>query len=274
MPPCPFWYGPRRALMVCPGFADAIEADTAVMDHDLSGQVAVVTGASRGIGRAIAEQLRSRGVVVVAVARDVAGLPGGLACDLRDRDSADRVVAHALAEHGRLDIVVANAGVGYAGDHGQLSADRLAELIELNVTAPLQLVRAALPALRAQGSGRLLFVTSIAGSLGVPGESAYSASKAAIELFADTLREEVRGDGITVSTLLPGVVDTEFFATRGRPYDRAFPRPMRPERVARAAMQLLETGRSRAIVPRWLAIPIRLRAVAPAVYRRLERRLG
>jgi short-subunit dehydrogenase len=170
--------------------------------------------------------------------------------------------------------VVANAGVGYLGDLDGMSADRLAGLVELNVTAPMQLARAALPVLRAQHSGRLLFVTSIAGALGVPGEGVYSASKAAVEMFADVLREEVRADGITVSTLLPGVVATDFFEQRGVPYDRRFPRPMPPERVAAVAVRLLVSGRRSAVCPRWLAFPIRLRAVAPRLYRRLERRFG
>jgi short-subunit dehydrogenase len=244
------------------------------MDHQLSGSVAVVTGASRGIGRAIASALRAQGVTVVGVAREVGTVPGGFACDLREPGSAERVVQHVLDSHGRLDIVVANAGVGYAGDLAAMTDDRLAALVELNVTAPLQLARAALPVLRARGSGRLLFVTSIAGALGVPGESAYSASKAAVEMFADVLREEVRGDGITVGTLLPGVVQTDFFEQRGQPFDRKFPRPMPPDRVARAAVRLLVSGGRSAVCPRWLAFPIRLRSMAPGLYRRLERRFG
>jgi short-subunit dehydrogenase len=244
------------------------------MDHELSGSVAVVTGASRGIGRAIAAALSAQGVTVVAVAREVDGVPGGFGCDLREAGAAERVVQHVLDSHGRLDIVVANAGVGYAGDLAGMSADRLAALVELNVTAPLQLARAALPVLREQHSGRLLFVTSIAGALGVPGEGVYSASKAAVEMFADVLREEVRADGITVATLLPGVVATDFFEQRGVPYDRRFPRPMAPERVAAVAVRLLVGGRPSAVCPRWLAFPIRLRAAAPRLYRRLERRFG
>jgi short-subunit dehydrogenase len=93
-------------------------------------------------------------------------------------------------------------------------------------------------------------------------------------MFADVLREEVRGDGITVGTLLPGVVRTDFFERRGQPYDRRFPRPMPPDRVARAAVRVLVSGRPSAVCPRWLALPIRLRATAPRLYRRLERRFG
>jgi short-subunit dehydrogenase len=258
--------------------APRLPADAA----SLSGSVAIVTGASSGIGRSIAVALAGLGVTVVGAGRNQAQLDqlavithgSSFACDLREPGSSEALVAAALERHGRLDIVVANAGVGYAGDLADLSPERLTELVEINVTAPLQLARACLPSMLAQGSGRLLFVTSIAGALGVPGESVYSATKAAVETFADVLREEVRAGGITVSTLLPGVVDTEFFERRGRPYDRKSPRPMPPARVASAAVGLLVSGRRSSVVPRWLSFPIRLRAVAPGVYRWLERRFG
>src|SRR3954469_6313785 len=119
---------------------------------DLTGEVAVVTGATRGIGRAIAEALADRGVRVVVVGRDrdqlalVAERTRGsaLECDLREPGSADRVVAHANEVYGRVDIVVANAGLGFAGDLPSMSASTVADLVAINVTAPLQLARASL----------------------------------------------------------------------------------------------------------------------------------
>ncbi len=249
---------------------------------DLAGEVAVVTGATGGIGRALSGALADHGVLVVAVGRNPVQLAEVVArtrgtaveCDLREPGSAERVLAQATEAYGRVDIVVANAGIGFAGDVPSMTAESVAELVELNVIAPLQLARASLGPMLERGSGRLLFVTSIAGALGVPGEAVYSATKAATEMFADVLREEVRGTGVTVSTLVPGVVNTEFFQRRGLPYDRAFPRPMPPARVARAAVQLLVDGRRRRVVPAWLAVPIRLRSAAPALYRALERRFG
>ena len=123
-----------------------------------------------------------------------------------------------------------------------MTVARIEELVSLNVSSPMQLTRACLPALRAQGSGRLLFVTSIAGAVGVPGENVYSATKAAIEMFADVLRVEVRDEGISVGSLVLGVVDTDFFVARGAPYDRSFPRLMPVDRVAAAAVGLLGVG--------------------------------
>lgn len=247
----------------------------------LPGSVVVVTGATRGIGRATALELGRRGSVVVAAGRDeaegraVARGTGGswVRADLRDPGSAEEIVGRTLERHGRLDAVVANAGVGYAGDLGDMAPEKIRELVELNLLAPLLLARAAVGPMRERGAGSLLFVTSIAGALGVPGESVYSATKAGIETFAAVLREEVRADGLVVTTVLPGVVDTAFFTTRGQPYDRRFPRPMPVARAARHVVAALERDRRRQVFPRWLALPARIHAVAPATYRALERRL-
>jgi short-subunit dehydrogenase len=248
----------------------------------LAGAVAIVTGASRGIGRATADALTRSGTTVVAVGRDGDALAeltrrtGGshLVADLRDPQAAERIVAHALERHGRLDAVVANAGVGYAGEFAAMPPPRIDELVDVNLRAPLLLTRAALPALRARSAGSLVFVSSIAGAVGVPGESVYSATKAGLETFAALLREELRGTAVTVSTVLPGVVDTGFFARRGAAYDRTFPRPMAPERIAALVLDAVATGAPRRIEPRWLTVPARLAATAPGLYRRLARRLG
>lgn len=248
----------------------------------LSGATVVLTGATGGIGRSTGTLLAARGCQVVVVGREAAATGrladqlGGapVTADLRERGSAEAVVRHALDRYGRLDALVSCAGVGHAGDVAAMSPDRIDELVDVNVRAPLLLARACLAPMRAQGRGSLLFVTSLAGALGVPDESVYSATKAAVETFAEALRVEERGNGITVSTVLPGVVDTGFFAARGRPYERRIPRPMPPDRVARAIVGALEAGTDRLVVPRWLTVPIRLRALAPRSYRRLERRWG
>jgi len=250
----------------------------------LAGAVVIVSGASRGIGAATAELLAARGATVVGIGRDEPAL-GELArsCgisvlveDLREPHAAEQVVRRTVATHGRVDAVVINAGVGHAGAVVQMPAERIAELVDVNVRGAIQLAAAGAGAIRDTGSGEgaIVFVTSIAGVVGVPGESVYSASKAALEAFAPLLREELRADRIAVCTVLPGVVDTEFFRTRGVPYERRFPRPLPPERVARAVLYAVQSGRPRQIVPRWLAIPAWLSAAAPGCYRWLARHLG
>lgn len=255
---------------------------------EITDAVVLVTGGSRGIGRATAELLAARGAQVLCAGRneamlhEVAGRCGGtaLVADLREAGAADRLVAQSMDRFGRLDAVVANAGIGHAGPVADMTGAQVAELVDVNVRAPLLLARAAVAAFGDQaraGDRRnrgLCFVTSIAGAVGVPGESVYSATKTAVESFAVLLREELRGQQVGVSTVLPGVVDTEFFAQRGQPYDRRFPRPIPTERVARVIVEALEGGTHRRVVPRWLAVPAWLSAATPGPYRALARRLS
>ncbi len=247
------------------------------------GAVIIVTGASRGIGHATAELLAARGATVVCVGRDesalqaLAGRLGGTAAvaDLGAQTGPAAVVEQTLAAHGRLDAVVINAGVGHEGSVVDMAAARIAELVDVNMRGALLLAAAGATAIRATGgNGAIVFVTSIAGAVGVPGESVYSATKAALESFAPLLREELRADSITVSTVLPGAVDTDFFRTRGQPYQRRFPRPVPPERVASAILYAIQSGAPHQVVPRWLNLPARLSGAAPRLYRSLARHLS
>ena len=248
----------------------------------LAGAAAVVTGGGGGIGAATVRALRHAGATVVAVdtdepaladlARETGAEP--YVADVRDPAHADRLVRHVLETRGRLDIVVANAGIGHAGDFADMTPQRVSDLVAINVSAPMLLALAAVPAMRNQGRGAIVFVSSIAGALLVPRESVYSATKAAVEAFAEPLREELRGAGISVSTVMPAVVATRFFATRGEDYDRRFPRPQPPERVAAAIVRAARDGSARVVVPPWFVLPLRLRSTAPRLYRALARRFG
>ena len=242
---------------------------------ELAGRVVLVTGASRGIGAATCAALTRRGAVVVAAGRDETALAevaasSTVVADAADPAAAPALVAAAVDRHGRLDAVVANAGLGWAGEFAAMDPARITELVDVNLRAPMLLARAALPVLRRPGA--LVLVTSIAGLVGVPGETVYSVTKAGLETFATLLREET--DGVTVSTVAPGAVDTGFFAARGAPYDRRFPRPIPPSRVAEAVVEAIATGRERRVEPRWLAFPARLSAAAPRTYRALARRFS
>jgi NAD(P)-dependent dehydrogenase (short-subunit alcohol dehydrogenase family) len=235
----------------------------------------LVTGASRGIGAATCAALTARGALAVAAGRDERALAGveaasTVVADVADPAAAPTLVQAALAAHGRLDAVVANAGIGFAGEFATMDPDRITELVDVNLRAPVLLARAALPVLTRPGA--LVFVTSIAGLVGVPGETVYSVTKAGLETFATLLREEV--SNVSVSTVAPGVVETGFFDTRGAPYERGVPRPIPPARVAAAVVDAVATGRARRIEPRWLGVPARLSAAAPRTYRALARRFG
>jgi short-subunit dehydrogenase len=242
---------------------------------ELDGAVVLVTGASHGIGRAVARALTARGAVVVAAGRDEAALAevaaaSTVASDLSDPVAPAALVETAVARHGSLTAVVASAGIGWAGPVADMDPARITELVDVNLRAPLLLARAALPVLRRPGA--LVFLTSIAGLVGVPGETVYSVTKAGLETFAALLREEV--EDVTVSTVAPGAVATGFFDTRGVPYERGFPRPIPAEQVAAAVLDAITTGRERRVEPRWLGFPARLSATAPRTYRALARRFS
>ncbi|MDX3006197.1 SDR family NAD(P)-dependent oxidoreductase [Kribbella solani] len=248
----------------------------------LDGRIALVTGGSAGIGAAVVDRLAAAGARVVVHGRDeqraaaVAERVGGAVVlgDLAVPGVAVEVAGAALAIHGQIDVLIANAGAGWSGPFTELSGAELEHLVGLNLLAPLQLVRSLLPPMVERGSGHVALVGSIAGRTGVAGEAVYAATKAALDVFAESLRLELRDTGVGVSLTVPGVVDTGFFAARGRPYDRARPRPVPADRVARALVDGITNDRAESWVPRWLRVAPAVRGVAPGVYRRLSARFG
>jgi short-subunit dehydrogenase len=248
----------------------------------LAGAVALVTGGSSGIGAATVRALAAAGARPLIAGRDPARLramalqTGGIAlqADLADPQGPARLAAAALDAAGRVDLLVSNAGIGWAGPIEDLPAAKAAELITVNLTAPIQLTRLLVPGMLERGSGRIVFVSSIAGATGVRGEAAYSAAKAGLGFFAESLAYELRGRGAGVSLVIPGVVDTPFFDRRGRPYDRKRPAPIHSERVARAIISAAERDRAVVFVPRWMRFPAWLHGAAPGTFRILASRFG
>ncbi|WP_370666949.1 SDR family NAD(P)-dependent oxidoreductase, partial [Streptomyces sp. IBSBF 2507] len=163
---------------------------------------------------------------------------------------------------------------GWAGEFLDMPPHTIDEVFDINVLATLRLVRLLLPGMVAAGSGRVVLIGSLAGSVAVRDEAVYSAAKAAIGAFADSLRYELRGTGVGVTHVVPGVVDTPFFERRGAPYRRSRPRPVPAERVADAVRAAVVRGRDEVYVPSWLRLPCRVRGAAPGLYRRLAARFG
>jgi short-subunit dehydrogenase len=248
----------------------------------LAGAVALVTGASSGVGRAVAVRLAGAGARVVAHGRDadrLAGLAAEIGCvtltgDLAEPGVPDEVAAAAVAAAGRVDVLVNNAGAGWAGRFGAMPAGDVDRLVAVNLRAPIQLTRALLPGMVAGGAGHVAFVSSIAGRTGVAGEAVYAATKAGLDAFAESLRWELGGTGVTVSVLVPGVIDTAFFERRGQPYDRRRPRPVPAAKVAEALVRDIESERPERYLPRWLRTAVVVRAALPGPYRRLAGRFG
>jgi short-subunit dehydrogenase len=173
-----------------------------------------------------------------------------------------------------IDILINNAGIGWAGPLTEMTAAEVAQLVAVNLIAPIELTRLLAPALAAGGGGRVVFISSIAGSTGVTHEAVYAATKAGLAYFAESLRYELAGTGVGVSVVVPGVVDTPFFIRRGKRYSRAIPVPVPAQRVARAVLTAIERGQPVAYVPRWLGFPAWLHGAAPATFRVLAARFG
>ncbi|MEW5352562.1 SDR family NAD(P)-dependent oxidoreductase [Streptomyces sp. 16-176A] len=244
---------------------------------------ALVTGASSGIGAAVARRLAVEGgwhlvlngrdrTRLEEVARGTSAL--AYPADLSGPDAEHRLAEFALDSVGRVDLLVAGAGIGWAGPFHTMPQHTIDEMFDVNVLATLRLVRLLLPAMVGQGAGRVVIIGSLAGTVGVRDEAVYSATKAALSAFADAVRYELRGTGVGISHVVPGVVDTPFFDRRGVPYRRSRPKPVPAGRVADAVWEAVARGRDEVYVPGWTRVPGRVRGAAPALYRRLASRFG
>lgn len=267
-------------LFVRGGSAAPERSSRARRGLDLVGAACLVTGASSGIGGATARLLAGAEARVAVHGRDRAALDRLAAdlgaptiqVDLTEPGAAEAVAAAAEADLGPLDVVVSNAGAGWAGPFCEMGPAEADCLIALNLTAPVHLARAVVPGMVARGRGCLVLVGSIVGHLGAPQEAVYSATKAALTSLAESLRVELAPAGVDVCLVSPGVVQTAFFERRGMAYARRRPRPIPAGRVAVAVGTAITEGRPRTIVPSWLGLPVALSALTPGLYRRLADR--
>lgn len=190
------------------------------MDEDLTGRAALVTGASSGIGAAVARRLHALGVRVAVVSRrggDL-GLAGALdlTADVRERAAITAAVNRAAGELGGLDIVVANAGVGVYGPFTELAPEDAEAMIDTNLKGVINTAAATVPQLIANGGGDFISVASVAGVNAFPGEAVYNASKFGQVGFVRALDMELREHGVRCSNICPGGVTTEFAIGTGR----------------------------------------------------------
>lgn len=214
---------------------------------DLTDKVAIVTGASRGIGRAVAMLLAMQGAKVVCVARsadellDVAHRINGLAvpADVAEEDDAQQVVQAALRHYGRLDILVCNAGVGSFNLLENVEAAEWDRIFNVNVKGTFLLCKAAAPHFKQQGSGHIIGIASDVSKRTFATGAAYGASKYAQDAVLSALRKEMRPHGVKVSTIYPGLVDTYFNDSHpGGPETEKT--HLRPLDIAQAVRYILE----------------------------------
>ena len=182
------------------------------------GKVVLITGGSSGIGKAIGDFLFHKGFTVYGTSRNPEKVSNSLfpliALDVREVASIQSAVATIIQEAGRLDIVINNAGVGITGPLEEIPMEEIKNNFETNFFGPIEVMKAALPQMRVQQSGLIINITSIAGYMGLPYRSVYSASKGALELITEALRMEVKSFGIQITNVAPGDFATNIAAGR------------------------------------------------------------
>jgi NADP-dependent 3-hydroxy acid dehydrogenase YdfG len=227
-----------------------------VDSSDLTDKVVIVTGASSGIGAATARLLHDSGAFPVLAARRAdriadlgVTLGGALAVRTDVTDQADivRLVDLTLDRYGRIDGLVNNAGVALHQPLDVLDLDEFASVLAVNVIGVVAMTQAVLPAMRAQGSGRIVNISSGTTRMTLPGVGAYAATKSAINMLTAVARKELAEDGIAVSLVLPFITATEFAGGRFLPGRNSWPGPAAhsPEYVGKVILRALRTGEER-----------------------------
>jgi short-subunit dehydrogenase len=254
---------------------------------EIAGATALVTGASSGIGAAVARALATSGARVALVARRrdrldalAARLPPRAAeafvCDVRDPAAIAATVDAVAARLGPVDVLVNNAGVGRYRSFLETAPEDVTAILETNLHAALHLTRAVLPGMLARRRGHVVNVSSIAGRIGSRNHTIYCASKFALAGFSESLVYELEGTGVGLTLVNPGIIETEFFDD---PSFAAFPaharrRAIPAERVAMAIVRAIERDRREITVPEHHAIGILLKTAVPGLFRRMMRRFA
>jgi short-subunit dehydrogenase len=249
---------------------------------ELAGKVVVVTGASMGIGEAIAKVFVESGANVVLLSRDAtraeaarvrigfAEHTAAFSCDVRHSEEIDRVLALTLHHFQRIDVWINNAGHGLRDSVSQMDMSSFHDMFETNFFGAVSATQKVIPVMRQQGGGTIINISSVAGHIPLPFNAGYSATKFALNAIGKGTGVELKKDGIHVLTVCPGYVATAFSANavRGNELKKVRPNSVRgisAERVARATLQGYLKGKREVIVPWTMHIPVKLYQLFPGL---------
>jgi short-subunit dehydrogenase len=249
------------------------------MSFDWSQKVLFITGASSGIGHALAVELGRRGATLGLLARRAEALQqiasevekaGGraiaLPADVKDAEAVKRAADQLREKFGRIDVLIANAGVGATTDASELSASEVADVINVNLIGVVNSVTAVMPEMIKRGSGHLVAISSLAAYRGLPKSGAYCASKAAVSAFFESLRLDLRGRGVDVTIIHPGFIKTAITAGR----QAQMPYLMELDFATQKIIRAIELRRKSYAFPWQLASIVRVAMLLPtAVYDRI-----
>ena len=249
---------------------------------ELMGKVVVVTGASMGIGEAIAKVFADHGAGVVMLSRDAGRVEAArtrvghpertlaLSCDVRHREDIDRAVSLTMHHFQRVDVWVNNAGHGLLDSVAELEMAACRDMLDTNFFGAVSAMQAVIPVLRQQGGGTIINISSVAGHSPMPFHAAYSATNFALNAIGKAARVELKRDGVHVLTVCPGYVRTGFSENAGRGKDVKQVRPgsvrgISAERVARATLKGYLKRKREVIVPWTMHIPVKFYQLIPGV---------
>ncbi len=258
---------------------------------ELAGKVAVVTGASMGIGEAIAKIFADQGAKVVLLSRDAgrvdaargrigqSDLTLAMTCDVRHREDIDRAIGLTLHHFQRIDIWVNNAGHGLLDSVAQMEMAAFREMFETNFFGAVAAMQAVIPVMRQQGGGTVINISSVAGHIPLPFHAGYSATKFALNAIGKAAGVELKKDGIHVLTVCPGYVRTQFGknVVLGNDQKKARPDSVRgitAERVARATLQGYRKQKREVIVPWTMYVPQKIYQLLPGLVERAMERMA
>jgi len=249
---------------------------------EITGKVVVITGASMGIGEALARLCADHGASVVLLSRDGARAESArarighvertlaLSCDVRNREEIDRVIGLTLHHFQRIDVWINNAGHGLLDAISSVDMASCREMFETNLFGALEAMQAVIPVMKQQGSGTIINISSVAGHIPLPFHATYSATKFAMNAIGKAARIELAPERIHVMTVCPGYVRTNFSANivRGREAKVIRPASQRgisAERVARATLNGYLKQKREVIVPWYMHIPVKIYQLFPGV---------